>query len=399
MNAPPPLSPLPYHREVRDYFKNEEPALWRWFEAARAKASYAEEARLSLLKSTYRLTPEAHADLYALCGDAAKALGVDAPITLYQGQAGAGSNAALCFVPGEVHIILSGSLASLLSPPEITSVFGHELAHFVFYQIENGEFHLTDLILDAVTREPSAKTAHHETARRVRLHTEILADRGGAHAAQNLAATVAALVKVKTDFAQVDGLSYLAQADEIFSKSKVNTDARSHPETYIRAHALSLWTKQAENSDAEIRALICDAPEIETLDLISQQQLTFLTRRFFEQLLKPHWLQTDRVLAHAKLFFSDFRAATEIDPTLIDDVSSSKHLLKDYFAYLLLDFAKIDPELEDVPLAHTLRWAEQLGIATHFEKLLTKELGVKTRELTKLKPRINDLLSLAENAR
>jgi hypothetical protein len=396
MNSPPPLSPLPYHREVRDYLKNEEPELWNWFNSARAKENYAEELRLSLLKSTYRLTPEAHPALYASCAEAAKALGFDLPVTLYQAQSDASANAGIHVLPTEAHIIFFGSISTLLSPTEMSALLGHELAHHLFWQATNEDFLIADRLLHAVTRDPNAKPAHRETARRFRLHTEILADRGAALVAQNLATTVGFLVKITTGLSQVDGVSYLAQADEIFSKSKVKTEELSHPETYIRAHALSLWTKHGEKADSDIQALICGPSEIEQLDLISQQKLLQLTRRFLGQLLRPHWFQTDRTLAHAKLFFPEFRASTEDDAALIEDVSSSKLLLKDYFAYLLLDFAKLDPELEDVSLAQTLRWAEQLGITTHFEKLVSKELGVKAREIVQLKPRVADLLALAD---
>ena len=101
-------------------------------------------------------------------------------------------------------------------------------------------------------------------------------------------------------------------------------------------------------------------------------------------------------MGHAKLHFPDLVPNLSEDITLVADLCESGSLLKDYFAFLLLDFAHVDRELEDVPLAAALRWAENLGISSHFEKLVSKELGIKTRELNKLKPRITDLLALAE---
>ena len=74
-------------------------------------------------------------------------------------------------------------------------------------------------------------------------------------------------------------------------------------------------------------------------------------------------------------------------------------MLQEYFLYLLLDYVALDRQLEELPLACGLRWTDDLGVTGAFEKLVTKELGVKAREIAKLKPRIADLLTLAEQGR
>ncbi len=396
MNEP-ILSPLPYHREIRDYLKTEEQELWQWFVSARAKENYAEDLRLSLLKSTYRLTPESHPQLYAQAATAGQALGLTIPVKLYQSQTNAHSpNAALYYLPDEAHIVLSGSITTLLDSVEFTSVLGHELSHHVLWQMENEEFLIADRVLHAVASDAQAHSVHHETARQYRLHTEIFADRGAAQVTQNLPAVVAALVKISTGLPSVSGDNYLTQAAEIFAKGSVKTDELSHPEEFIRAHALSLWTQQGEAADSAIRGMIAGSPALDGLDLAGQQQISTLTRRFLEQLLLPTWFQSEPVLAHARLFFPDFKPAEDKDPALVEDLRTTGSLLKNYFAYLLLDFAHIDRDLDEVPLAAALRWAEELGISGHVEKLVTKELGVPARDLAKLKPRITDLLNLAE---
>jgi Peptidase family M48 len=398
MNEP-ILFPQSYHREIRDYLKSEERELWQWFVSARARENYAEDLRLSLLKSTYRLTPESHPLLHEQAASAARALGLTIPVALYQAQTGSTApNAALYYLPGEAHIVLSGPIITLLDPVEFTSVLGHELAHHLLWQLENEEFLIADRVLHAVADDAQAHSVHHETARRYRLHTEIFADRGAAQVTQNLPAVVSALVKIGTGLSQVSGENYLAQAAEIFAKGSVTTDELSHPESFMRAHALSLWTRQGEEADATIRAMIAGEPGLDGLDLGGQHQISRLTRRFLEQLLLPRWFQSETILAHARLFFPDFKPAAEKDADLVEDLRATRGLLKTYFAYLLLDFARLDRDLEEVPLAAALRWAEELGIASHVEKLVTKELGVPARELSKLKPRITDLLTLAEKS-
>lgn len=397
MIAPADLAPLPYHREVRDYLKTQEPELWKWFTSARAKENYAEDLRLSLLKAAYRLAPDSHPELYQHAANAARSLGLEIPVFLYQAQFNAASvNASLYHLPAEAHIVLSGPILTLLDPVELTSVLGHELAHHHLWMSENEEFLMADYILHTLCRDAEADPSLHETVRRLRLHTEIYADRGAAHVVQNLPKVVSALVKGETGLSSVSGESYLTQAAEIFSKGAVKTDSRSHPESFIRAHALALWTKQGDAANATISAIIAGEPSLGSLDLPARQSTTALTKRFLAQLLQPSWFQSETVLAHARLFFPDFQAATERDDALVTDLQNSGTLLKDYFAYLLLDFAHIDKDLDDVPLAAALRWADELGISTHVEKLATKELGIKSRELAKLKARIPDLILLAE---
>src|SRR2546425_7517102 len=98
------LEPLPYHFDLRDYLKSEERELWNWFASARAKADYTENLRLELLKSTYRLDPDAHPELYRSVEEAKARLQLEIPVTLYQAQNSPQLNATLFFMPGEGHI-------------------------------------------------------------------------------------------------------------------------------------------------------------------------------------------------------------------------------------------------------------------------------------------------------
>jgi hypothetical protein len=70
--------------------------------------------------------------------------------------------------------------------------------------------------------------------------------------------------------------------------------------------------------------------------------------------------------------------------------------LHEYLCYLLLDFAAIDRELEDVPLAAAFRWSERLDIAPQFEKLALKELGIGKRLFNKIKKEAATMLEQAE---
>lgn len=399
MNDATRLEPLSYHREIRDYLKERERELWEWFASARAKENYAEELRLGLLKSTYRLTPADHPELYSYASAALGGLALEVPVTLYQSQGSSqGANASIFYLPGEAHIVLSGPIITLLNPAELTSVFGHELAHFLLWRSESEEFLIADRLLQIVSSDNRAQPAHIETARRYRLYTEIFADRGAAQVTNDLPAVVAALVKIHTGLATVNGSSYLTQAAEIFSKSAVKTAELSHPEAFIRAHALALWTAQGTGANGAIRTMIAGKPTLDELDIVGQTELARLSQRFLAQLLRPRWFRSDPILAQARLYFPDFAPAESEDPGLLNVLQETGSMLKEYFSYLLLDFVHVDRDLEEVPLAAAIRWAENLGIAGHFEKLAAKELGIKARDLSRLKPRIAELLATAERS-
>ena len=65
----------------------------------------------------------------------------------------------------------------------------------------------------------------------------------------------------------------------------------------------------------------------------------------------------------------------------------------DYLCYVLLDFARLDRDLESLPLMQGYCVAEHLGITERFGKLIAKELGLNKRELTKLKKEAADAVA------
>jgi hypothetical protein len=329
---------------------------------------------------------------------ARQALGLDFPLTLYQAQQSSELNAELYFIPGEGHIVLCGPLLTMLSPEEMKSVIGHELAHHLLWLLNDGEFFIADRMLQGLAEDPRSEFSHQQSARRYQLYTEIFADRGSLAVARDLHSVVGGLVKTGTGLHEVSGASYLRQAEEVFAQSKVKTQGLSHPEMFIRARALRLWAESAPNVEAEVSTMIEGASTVEELDLLGQVRATALVRRFLGQLLKPKWFQTDGVLSHARLFFPDFVAAREDDPEMERELTSDDPKLHELLGFILLDFVVADRELEDLPLAAAWEWSRKLGFDSNFEKLLSKELKVKARDLKRLKVEAAQKLVEAEIA-
>ncbi len=394
----PPPDPLAYHREVVAYLKEREPEAWHWASSGGACADHAETVRTDLLKSHYRLEAAAHPDLAERCTEMARRLEVEAPVTMYQAQGSPGMNAALLHLPGEAHLVFTGPILEKLQGAELDALLAHELAHARLWQQEGGDFLTADRLLVQAANDARAAASHVQTARRLRLYTEIYADRGSLAGCGDLHATVAALVKTETGLTTVSAAGYLRQADEIFARGETKTDGIEHPETFIRARALRLWAEQDESLDEWLTRVIEGPALLDELDIAGQRRMAGLTERFLAELLRPRWFQTAAVLAHARAFFPDFTPGTAADETLADELATDDKATREYWLYLLLDFAAADRELDDVPLAAAIEWARRLEMLEAFEKLAVKELGLMKRQFTKLKKEAAGLLARAEAA-
>ncbi len=382
-----PLKPLPYLEALADYLSTSEAEAWGWFASARAQADYAEELRLDLLKQTYRLDAVTYPDLFRMLDQARACLTPDLPVTLYQSQKTGGLNASIFCLPGEAHIVFEGNVLQLLTPAELLGVLGHELAHHRLWQEASGRFFIADRMAQAMAVEPRAEPSHIESARLLRLYTEIYADRGALSVTGEPGPVISGLVKMHTGLTQVDADSYVKQADEVFARSKARTEGLSHPEAFIRARALRLWAEKDPAADAEVTRMIEGAVSLDKLDLLGQRRLTDWSRRWLDLLLCAPWIQTDTVKAHARLYFPDWSlpAASHRDEALLEALREAPTGLRDYFCYLLLDFATVDPDLEDEPLKAAFVLAQHLEWADRVETLAVKELKLKKREAKSLR--------------
>jgi len=393
------LEPLPQHRALVDWLRTREPEVWAWYSDSERLSQDAEEVRLSLLRDSYRMDAEGHPELFVEISAAQAALGLShIGIHAYQAQGQGGPNAAICYLPGEAHLIFSGPILALLSPMELRAVIGHELAHYLLWQMEGGAYYLADRILHQSAAHPQAESSHGQSARLWSLATELFADRGSYRATGCLETAVASLVKTCTGLPQVSGKSYLSQAAEIFSKSKPKTDQLTHPETFMRARALQLWVEEGEDLETAVARMLEESEGLDDLDLTQQARLTILTRRFLEHHLQPAWFRSEAVLAHARLFFPDYVPRDESAADLVPDLLGLSKLRREYLCQVMLDFCAIDPALEDLPLAAAIEMARDLECLGHFEKIAAKELKVKAKDLKRLKEKSAEMLAAATTA-
>jgi hypothetical protein len=384
--------------DLVEWLRREEREVWNWFVESREKEDYGENLRLSLLKNTYRMDAGTHADLFRELDAAKSALEVDVAVHLYQAQGETQANATIYHLPEEAHLVFSGPVLTLLTPDEIRSVIGHELAHHHLWNREEGAYLIADRILDTAAAHPGSQPSHGHSARIWHLATELFADRGAFLAAGDLETAVSGLVKISTGLQQISARSYLQQAEEVFSKSKPKTDRLSHPDTFMRARALQLWAEEAEDLDRQVAAMLDLDGGLETLSLPEQAQLTELTRRFLGQFLRPKWFQSDDVLAHARAFFPGFEPAQEEDLALRAELQELTPQVRDYLCAVMADFCAVDAGLDEVPVAAAIEWARELECLGALEKMLTRELKLKTRDVKRLKDTAEKLIEKAEEA-
>ena len=125
---------------------------------------------------------------------------------------------------------------------------------------------------------------------------------------------------------------------------------------------------------------------LDRLDLLGQRKVADKTRRLLDHLLAPRWFQSEATLAHARLFFDDFEPGDGSDDDvkkLTADLRTDDEGLRDYFCYVLLDFAAVDRDMEDVPLAAALVMSRKLGIEERFAELAHKELAIPKKQVAR----------------
>lgn len=394
----PSLTPTTYHQRTRDLLRLQEPELWAWFASDRFSQEQAQRVRLELLKSTYRLGQAAHPQLHALAAEVMDALGLSLPLSLYQSGDGASMNAGLCFVPGELHVVLAGPVLTRLDPVELRSLLGHELAHHCLWTADDGSFRVADALLESLASRTSAAPSWIQLALRHRRYTELFADRGSlvANGGDHLAA-VRCLLKVTTGAESPDADAYLRQVEEVLGASTDSSVAESHPELFLRAWAMGRWLDAREAADAELGLRIEGPLNLETLDVLGQHQLTARTLALVDAFLAPRWMQTEAMMNQAAGFLEP-RERVPLLPLEFED-SEAAPSVQDYLAYVLLDLVTADPELDEVALGAALPFAEAQGFGGAFEKVVRKELKMTVAALNKRRedwPRLKASLEAEE---
>ncbi len=368
----PVLEPLAYHRLIVEHLRENEPEIWAWGSSYQTREEQVQEMRSYFLRETYRIDAVAHPEVHEDIATVLARFEIDAPATLYQAADGT-MNAALCFVPGEIHLLFHGPVLEKLSRDERIALLGHELAHYRLWSIEGGDYYTAATILDHALAYPGASPSHIETARLYRLHTELYADRGGAVAAGAPGPAIGILVKTMTGLMSVDPEAYLRQAAEADAGAKAS-QGTTHPEIFLRAQALDKWWRGDTAIDAWIENRIRGPLSVTALDLPRQHDATAITRRFLSRLAADPAADAEAIGNLIRRFFPDWRPGEE--PLGGSELAGDRidGEFRDYLVSLSLDVATAEPDSRDAMLIAGARLSASYEGAEAFRAALKHDL-------------------------
>jgi hypothetical protein len=385
------INHLPYHLKVRDYFK-EQQKTWDFFASARTREDQLAQYKTELLKNTYKFDPATDTAIYEKVNKAREKLSLQQlPVTVYQAQYTDELNASIVFLDNEAHLVFSGRVTQLLEEQELLAVIAHELTHIKLYSMLQGELEVADRIITAIANNYNSEAAYYETARLFRLYTEIFCDRGAYAVLEDTGPVITSLVKAATGLDKVNAENYVKQAEEIFARgNEVKAGSISHPENFIRALAIQLWHEKKEAAEEEITAMIEGITDLDQLDIFKQRELTSLTRSFLQLFLKPKWFRSTLVISQAKQYFPDFTFddAILLDDKTVEKIGKSHSSVKNYLGYVLLDFALLDPSLDEVPFGWSYQFAEDVSLKETFDELTRRELKLSEKKLQQHKQKM-----------
>jgi hypothetical protein len=91
-----------------------------------------------------------------------------------------------------------------------------------------------------------------------------------------------------------------------------------------------------------------------------------------------------------KQYFADFtwREDLLLSAQMIEKISNAHSSIKDYLAYILLDFCLLDPNLEDIPLGWAFQFAEDVQLKGEFDQVIKKELKFSDKKLQQHKAKM-----------
>lgn len=385
------LSPLGYHRAVLAYVRRVDERAW-----TALRGGPVGGVGDVLLRNAYRLEEAAHPAVHQAGRRAAEALGVDAELEFYQvhGQA----NACYVHQAGTAVVVFEGSLLEKLDQDELTAVMGHELAHRLLWDAEDGAYLAVDRLLDAAAGDARTPQQYLETHRRWGLATELYADRGALTACGDLSTTLRALLKLETGLSTADPDAYLRQADELDLSS--GSRGTTHPEGVARAWALKNWL-----AGEDVESLITGPLDIDAPDLLDAVLLRDLSSEFAASIAHTDGLRTDAVATFAAGFsdapvvpvlkvprFDEPLPVRPVDGAPLPRPRQLVEATKRYLCYLLLDLATADPDTGDAGLVASMVIARRAGL-TAYDDLADDELGWSDKRRAKLADAANEVLS------
>lgn len=390
VDAPIELRAPTYLRDLRLHLHAEEPELWQWFVESTERADHAKNtgAEIELLKSAIRLDGGPYGATSAEARLLGARLGIDDEIIVYQAIEDEARNARVMTFGGKIHIVFSGDLLDLLDDTELRTVLLHELAHIALWRLDGGEYRILDAMIHRLADE-STDAPIAESARRVRLHTEVWADAVALSALGDLPTVVATLMKTGSGLRHVDPQAYLRQAERILAEDRSISTAHSHPDHHVRVACLAL-PADAPDRDRQVAALVEGPDDLDTIDLLGQLRLQSLVGQVLAGARSAAGGQdlsagVASYLGHYPWWPAGGTATDTVSPPDDEALAAAQPSVRHLAAALLVDVVMAD---DDGSLEHVRRLsreADRLGVADEFDKILSRATERTVAEARRLR--------------
>ena len=178
---------------------------------------------------------------------------------------------------------------------------------------------------------------------------------------------------------------------------QTQTDPGALPEAAIRliaatrANETGLLHDSGEQLSPLKDGLFLQPPlQLTEIDLLQQQQLTYLTDQFLEEFLEPNWLRTDHLLTWRSEF-----TRPKYNSQCVPWPETLSEQLQLYFCAILLDAATCDPQISDAALAAGFEFAKTKGLVAPLRDVVAAELKLGKRARERIE---QDALSLIQAA-
>lgn len=417
---------FPYHQIAAEILREELADLWQHFDGDSYLAEQASRVRLDLLRHTQALDGE-HGRILDLGQRAAEALGVaDVPVLIHQRQDGEDSAPRLCFMPDEIHLVVSPRILTALTDHQVCCVLAHEMAHHQLWTVEEGQFRTAEVVAAALAASSEQEVAL-RTERNVRQLTEIACD----------IASLAVVSKIEDFAGALAEFDELAEWSEQSSTSVDRGDERpwfreldalihadapppnrggSHPSSAFRCWAAQQWLTDGSECLERLQWAVLGQFSLESLCLVRQRQLYDWTQAFLTRFTSPDWIRTESIRKHVELFQAGDASESDQPLAQLDQATETVNSVggdigwealaeelsaitdegtRDYFAYLTLDCITADRALEPFPLVWALDFWERIGWAGHVADVLGRELKVGKRKMKQLFKDREEILTTA----
>ena len=159
--------------------------------------------------------------------------------------------------------------------------------------------------------------------------------------------------------------------DAIFEKENKDSGFWHMAKLYREYAALS----GDRAAGAAVTRLIERKQELGNLDVFDRERIRELTRGLIGAFLHPVWIRSAPVAALALEYFPDLSWSEDEKEETLESMAREHGSIRDFFAFVLIDFVFADPLLKDRSAERARNFAARLGFADSFAHLYNENYG------------------------